>query len=102
MIIFLSPLLFTISHALATSNVPSSARVKILRDLFRLEFKWDENNPPNFDPGTAVEFQVFIDPKCFSQPIGGKDNDSIITRGSPYKTNFPQIAEQHQEYSPLC
>lgn len=96
-ITFLSSLFFTISDAFATPNVPSSARVKILRDLFRLEFKWDENNPPNFDPGTAVEFQVFIDPKCFSQPIGGKDDDSKIPRGSPYKTNFPQIAEPYRD-----
>jgi hypothetical protein len=81
-------LLFKTSFTFAEPNIPVVARVKITRTLFRLEFQWNKKNPPNFDPGTAVEFQTYINPKCFAQPLGGKDNESKISP-TLYPQNFP-------------
>jgi len=79
--------------AAAVPNLPSHASVELHRDFFRLKFQWSKVKPPNFDAGTAVEFQVQIDPKCFAQPPGGRDDDSgmmavihnLPAIGLPYK-----------------
>lgn len=64
------------AHARAF-NLPSYAvtRLDTDRKSIRLEFEWSKNAPPNFPPSTTVEFSVNIDPKCFVQPRGGRDDD---------------------------
>ena len=83
-------------------NLPQVARVEIRRkatssayNKIHLEFKWNKDMPPNFPKGTAIEFQINFFPKCFAQPIGGKDDSSII--GPEYHTTLPPETEPYRD-----
>ncbi len=92
--LFLALLASIEGASIAAPNLPTVAAIKFHRDSIHLEFKWSEKAPPNFDPGTAVEFQVHVDPKCFAEPPGGKDNDISL---DSVAHNFPSEARPYKD-----
>lgn len=80
--------------ASAAPNLPSYANVELHRTFFRLRFQWSDQKPPNFDANTAAEFQVQIDPKCFAQPPGGRDDDSSLDSSAH---NLPPAAQPYKD-----
>jgi len=84
-----------------TPNIPSSAKIEVRRSMsssrfhaIRVEFQWSKDNPPNFSKGEAAEFQVHINPKCFAQPQGGKDDDHSLVF---IKHNLPDEAVPYRD-----
>ncbi|MEO5928142.1 MAG: hypothetical protein ABIP96_05760 [Patescibacteria group bacterium] len=73
---------------------PSFASVSVSRTGVFLSFNWTSASKPNFPANTTVEFEVHIDPKCFTQPIGGKDDNKSLV-GVP--NNFPSSAEPYRD-----
>ena len=90
------------------ARVPDYASISVDRPptsadtSFTLSFGWDSRfGAPGFSAGQAVEFKVVldttppenstqanVDPKCFAQPVGGKDNN-LHSPYVTYSATFP-------------